>query len=587
MNLFDLVATLRLDTSQYEQQINSAGNKAKNFGEKAGGFLKKGASVVAGFTAGVTALGVAFTNSAKKTAEYGDNVDKMSQKIGISAEAYQKWDYVMQRAGMSVDSLKMGMKTLSQQAEQNSEDFQKLGISQEEVASLSQEELFEKTIKGLSQMESGTERAVLATKLLGRTGTELGPLLNQGSEAIEEQMEIAEKYGMVMPESAVKASAQFKDSLTTMEMTMNGLKNRLMGDFLPSLTQVTDGLGLVFTGDISGADKIIEGISGIIDGVKNKIPAIMELGGKIVSGLAKAILESAPSLFKEGTKLISDLITQFVSKLPEIIAIGTDIITSVIEGITEAVPNLIDKIPDIVISLVTAFAQNFPKIMESGLKLLLALAEGVIKAVPQLIKQAPLIISQFIQGIAGTYRAIFNAGLQVVSKLSEGVSNMWGSFKTKVANFVRQIPETIKNGIAGIVSIGADIVRGLWNGISNNLQWIKDLISGWIGNVKSFIKNLFGISSPSKWARDVIGGNIVKGLAKGLEEGEELVQSAFDALLPDYKGDYAMNIESPATAEARGVQIINYITVDGAENPEDYADRFVRQLRMDMRMANG
>ena len=587
MNLFDLVATLRLDTSQYEQQINSAGDKAKNFGEKAGGFLKKGASVVAGFTAGVTALGVAFTDSAKKTAEYGDNVDKMSQKIGISAEAYQKWDYVMQRAGMSVDSLKMGMKTLSQQAEQNSEDFQKLGISQEEVASLSQEELFEKTIKGLSQMESGTERAVLATKLLGRTGTELGPLLNQGSEAIEEQMEIAEKYGMVMPESAVKASAQFKDSLTTMEMTMNGLKNRLMGDFLPSLTQVTDGLGLIFTGDMSGADKIIEGINGIIDGVKNKIPAIMELGGKIVSGLAKAILESAPSLFKEGTKLISDLITQFVSKLPEIIAIGTDIITSVIEGITEAVPNLIDKIPDIVISLVTAFAQNFPKIMESGLKLLLALAEGVIKAIPQLIKQAPLIISQFIQGIAGMYSAIFNAGSQVVSKLSEGVSNMWGAFKTKVANFVRQIPETIKNGIAGISSIGADIVRGLWNGISNNLQWIKDLISGWIGNVKSFIKNLFGISSPSKWARDVIGGNIVKGLAKGLEEGEELVQSAFDALLPDYKGDYAMNIESPAPAEARGVQIINYITVDGAENPEDYADRFVRQLRMDMRMANG
>lgn len=587
MDLFDLVATLKLDTSEYETQINSAGEKAKAFGQKAGGFLKGSVAVVAGMTTAVTGLGVAFTNSAKKTAEYGDNVDKMSQKIGISAEAYQKWDYVMQRAGTSVDNLKMGMKTLSQQAEQNSEDFQKLGISQEEVANLSQEELFEKTIKGLANMEEGTERAVLASKLLGRAGVDLGPLLNEGSEAIEEQMEIAEKYGMVMPESAVKASAAFEDSLTTMNMTITGLKNRLMGDFLPSLTQVTDGLAKVFTGDMSGADDIVAGIDSLVQGITNKMPQVLELGGRIVEGLAQAILQSAPELFSEGTKLISDLIGKFVEKLPEIVSIGTDIIVSVINGLSDSLPDLIDKIPDIIVSLVTAIAQNLPKIIESGLKLLLALAEGVIKAIPQLIKQAPLIISQFVKAILGVLSTVLNVGSQIVSKLSEGVSNMWGSFKTKVANFIRQIPETIKNGIAGMASIGADIVRGLWNGISNSLQWIKDLISGWIGNVKSFIKNLFGISSPSKWARDVIGGNIVKGLAKGLEEGEELVQSAFDALLPDYKGDYAMNIESPATAEARGVQIINYITVDGAENPEDYADRFVRQLRMDMRMANG
>lgn len=582
MNLFDLVATLKLDATSYEQGLTDAEKKGKTFGERAGSFLKGGVAVVTGMTTAVAGLSAAFVSGANKTAQYGDNIDKMSQKIGISAEAYQKWDYVMQRAGTSVDNLKMGMKTLSQQAEQNSEDFQKLGISQEEVANLSQEDLFEKTIKGLANMEEGTERAVLASKLLGRAGVDLGPLLNEGSEAIEEQMEIAEKYGMVMPESAVKASAAFEDSMTTMRMTMDGLKNRLMGDFLPSLTAVTDGLALIFTGDMSGADKIIEGVNGIIEDINQKLPQIMELGGKIVGGLAQAILQNAPELFTEGTKLISDLIGKFVEKLPDIVSIGTDIIVSVIDGLSESLPDLIDKIPQIIVSLVTALTENLPKIVESGGALIVSLVGGIINALPELLKQAPEIISQFVQGIIGMGREVLNSGGQIVEKLHEGISSMWDWFKDKVKEFAQAIPEKIKEIISDVSNIGANIVSGLWEGISDKARWLKDMISGWIGDVKSFLKSLFGISSPSKWARDIIGGNIVKGLAQGLESGEAVIQNAFDSLLPDYNGDYALNVERPS-AGANGVQIINYITVDGAENPEDFAERFVRQLKLDMR----
>ena len=551
MNLFDLVATLKLDATSYEQGLTDAEKKGKTFGERAGSFLKGGIAVVTGMTTAVAGLSASFVAGANKTAQYGDNIDKMSQKIGISAEAYQKWDYVMQRAGTSVDNLKMGMKTLSQQAENNSEEFQKLGISQEEVANLSQEDLFEKTIKGLANMEEGTERAVIASKLLGRAGVDLGPLLNEGSEAIEEQMEIAEKYGMVMPESAVKASAAFEDSMTTMRMTMNGLKNRLMGDFLPSLTKVTDGLALVFTGDMSGADKIIEGVNGIIDGIEQKLPKIMELGGKIVSGLAQAILQSAPQLFSEGTKLISDLIGKFAEKLPEIVSIGTDIVVSVIDGLSKSLPDLIDKIPQIIVSLVTAFSKNVPKLVESGGKLILALVNGVIKAVPALIKQAPVIISQLVQGLLSMVGKVFNAGGSIIASLSDGISNAWNWFKGVITGFFEQIPTIITNAISGLYSIGSNIVSGIWQGISGGLGWIKSMISGWVGNVKDFLKALFGISSPSKWARDIIGGNIVEGLAIGLDNGQDVIQKSFDNLLPEY--------ESPAyDINGTGVSGANY-----------------------------
>ena len=172
---------------------------------------------------------------AKQTAEAGDNIDKMSQKIGMSAEAYQKWDFILEQNGANIESLKAPMKTLATQAQKNSAAFQKLGISQEEVASLSQEDLFAKTIEGLQNMGEGTERTALASQLLGKGATELGPLLNASAEETAALAEQAEKYGFIMSDAEVKASAAFDDSLNVLSKTMEGLKNRMMAEFLPAL----------------------------------------------------------------------------------------------------------------------------------------------------------------------------------------------------------------------------------------------------------------------------------------------------------------------------------------------------------------
>ena len=57
----------------------------------------------------------------KETAEYGDQVDKASQKIGISATAYQEWSAVLEHSGTSVDILQTGMKSMRTAMESLSE----------------------------------------------------------------------------------------------------------------------------------------------------------------------------------------------------------------------------------------------------------------------------------------------------------------------------------------------------------------------------------------------------------------------------------------------------------------------------------
>lgn len=55
----------------------------------------------------------AITDVVGGLAEYGDKIDKESQKLGISAQAYQEWDAVLQHSGTSMDVLKRGMMTMS------------------------------------------------------------------------------------------------------------------------------------------------------------------------------------------------------------------------------------------------------------------------------------------------------------------------------------------------------------------------------------------------------------------------------------------------------------------------------------------
>lgn len=555
MDFFDLSASLTLNSSEYEAGLNEAVAKATSFGGRFASVIGK--TAVASATAFATALGVGIGVLKKgitATADYGDKVDKMSQKIGISAEAYQKWDYVMQRAGGNVDSLKMGMKTLSQQAEKNNEAFQQLGISQEEVANLSQEELFERTIKGLSEMEAGTERTALASELLGRAGADMAPLLNEGSDAIEEQMEIAEKYGMVMSDEAVKASASFKDSVTTMSMTMQGMRNRMMGEFLPALTEVTDGLALLFTGDMSGLEQVEEGITGFIDKLSEVIPQIMEVGGSIVTSLLTAIISNLPKLVEGAVSMVSTMATEFTKNLPMILNAGIQIILALVTAIGQSAPELIPAITEAVVTMVDTLANNIPLLVASGIALISGLAKGLIKAIPTLVRSIPKILKSLVSGIGQGVGQMLTAGINLVSALVKGIGQKVSDVMKKAKELVTKAKDAVIEKAKEMLSAGLEIVKGIWQGISDGKEWIKTKIREWVGNVKDFLKSLFGIKSPSKWARDVIGMNISKGMALGITDGQKYVEDAMDELMPsDY--EYETRVVTGGFQDAISVSI--------------------------------
>lgn len=552
-----LLFDTKLDTSGISSGLGKIGSLA-------GTGLKAAAAGVAAVTAAGVAAGTAFVSAASATASYGDNVDKMSQKLGISAEAYQKWDFVLQQNGASIEGLQTSMKTLATQAQANAEEFQALGISEQELASLSQEELFERTIAGLQGMEEGTERTALASKLLGKSATELGPLLNQTAEDTEALKKQAEDYGLVMSDEAVAASAAFCDSMNLMQQTMKGMKNRAMAEFLPAITKVTDGLALLFTGDTSGVDSINEGISDILSKVDEIMPKVLEVGGSIISNLAGVLLENLPTIIDTGMDILFKLVDGIIQALPQLleaamqicerlasgileylpqlIEVALQMILTLATGIAQSIPQMIPQIIEIVLQICNTLIENLPLLIEAAIQIFLGIVTGLIQALPQIIAALPTLIDSIINALINSIPLLVDCGVQlfvaliqnlpaiivaivkavpqIVNSIIKGFTALFGSMKTVGSDLMTKVKEGLQSMASNLVaeakSIGGNIVDGIKNGISAGWEKLKS----WVGDLASSLfdsaKSALGIASPSKKFR-YLGEMCVAGFDDGIE----------------------------------------------------------------------
>ena len=130
----DIALNLKLDKKPYEKGLADVKSSANRIGSGIGKSLAVG---IAGALGAVVAT-AGLKSIISQASQLGDTVDKMSQKLGMSSQAYQEWDYIMQRCGASMESMTTSMKTLASSAETSKDAFDELGISQAEIASLSQ-----------------------------------------------------------------------------------------------------------------------------------------------------------------------------------------------------------------------------------------------------------------------------------------------------------------------------------------------------------------------------------------------------------------------------------------------------------------
>jgi len=530
------------DADKLGDEVEKTGKEADESGkkfEKLGGVLK-GVGIAIG--AAMAAIGTAAVAAGKKmydmatdSAEAGDRVDKASQKLGLSAKAYQEWDYVLSQNGASIDSLGAGMKTLqktmsglTEDGDKSSEAFKKIGINFDEIKGKSPEEAFDLTVKALQKMPQGAEKTAAAMKLLGKQGMELMPLLNQTAGETDALKQRANDLGMVMSEDVVSASVKFTDSLDTLKRTFAGVKNSIGSQLLPGLTQITDGLAGLISGNKEAAESIKAGaksvinsisevlpqilnvlmtiveavaeiapeiIATLINGISSNLPTLMKSAAAIITALLSGIIGALPALAEGAVALVMTLLSGILDNLPALLEAAIQVVVTLVQGISEALPQLIPAIVQAVVTMVTALIDNLPMILDAALQLVLGLTQGILDALPVLISALPAIIIGIVNFIISSIPQIIDAGIKLLTSLITALPEIINAIVAAIPQIINglvkaiigSIPQLIDSGVKLLVSLIQNLPQIITAIVTSIPKIVTGLVNAIVGNIPQIV----------------------------------------------------------------------------------------------------
>lgn len=498
------------------------------------------AAAVTAATAAAVAVGKEFIEAANDVAAYGDEVDKTSQKMGLSAQAYQEWDYVMKIAGTDMASMTTGMKTLTNKISDAANGsgeaaamFASLGVSMDDLKNLSQEEIFKKTIAGLQNMEEGADRSALAVDLFGKSGQNLAPLLNMTAEETQNLIDKANEYGMIMGDDAVKDAAAYTDAVTTLKGTFEGLKNSLMSQFLPSLTTVMDGLSAIFAGDEGGIDMIKEGIEQLTANIAQVSPQLFTLVETIVTALIAGFGPMLPQVVSSIFSFINQAITTIAGMVPQLTPAITEGIKGVCAALLDSLPLIISALIEMVTELVVWLASddNVNTLIDGILQLVSILATGLADALPILIPALVNIIGQIAQAMTdpANVQMILNSVLYIVGAivvaLVAALPEIGGVIVKYVTNIIANIKQfgTTLMGwltpfISNIKNTFSNWINNIKTSFTTAFNYIKNTVSQIVTNVQTFVTNVVNKLKELPEKVVSIGKDLVKGLWNGISD---------------------------------------------------------------------
>lgn len=547
MNVFELFAKLTLDSSDYDKSLDDAKKEASELGQtwdKAKGQISKGMGQITTGVGVLAGAGAAAFKAADSASKNLDTIDKMSQKLGMSTQAYQEWDYVLQISGADIQSLGSGLKTLTNKfddAKSGSEGavkaFERIGLSMDDIKDMSREDLFSAVIYAFQDMGDTAERAALANELLGRSGTELAPLFNTTSEETKNLIQQVNDLGGVMSEEAVKNGAAFQDSLTSLKTAFSGASNSLMAELVPAITSLMDKIA-AFIAD-GGLDKIIQTMKDLAPVIGLVVAGFA--GFKIVSGIVSVIQGVSTAMQALNLVFAANPIGLVVAAVAALIAIFVTLWNNC-EEFREFWINLWEDIKAFAVQAWEAIKSAFEAVGTWFKEKFQAAKDGIMEAWSNIKEKFAEKWSQIKEAFSAAKdwfydkfktakEAIMNSWSNIKEKFSEKWSqikdafnttkswfsekftdaknatvNAWSDISSKMNDVWSRIKEAFRTGEA--LDWALDLARNFINGITQKLRDMWDMGNRIIDNIWQGIKSL----NPFQWGKDLIS-NFTSGIS--------------------------------------------------------------------------
>jgi TP901 family phage tail tape measure protein len=373
---------------------------------------------------------------------------------------------------------------------------------------------------------------------------------------------------------------------------------------LPGLTKIGGDLinGLI-SSVTQNSGSITTAVSQLLNNLASTISTglnvFTSVGVNLLTTIANGMTQGIPTFLGQALPMLTQFTESLRSNAGKLINAGLTLIQNIAQGLINSIPVLIAYVPTIITNLAGIINDNAPKILATGVTIITNLAIGLVRAIPLLIANLPKIIT----AIVSVFTAFnwFSLGKNIVTGIIKGVKNLPSLLKTAAKNAVNGFKGAFRGN--GILSA----VKGAFTKIPSAVKSIftkaVSLVKSFPGRFKSALKfswslphlNLphlsvsggkapFGIggkgSLPSfhiSWYKKAMESPYVFSDATLFGAGE-----AGDEML--YGRSRLMSDIREATRGTKNDVTIN-VTVNGADNPEEWGRRMASELRRQVKMA--
>lgn len=223
--------------SSSSPRSGAAREAGTGFDLAASGGLAVGYGALAGLAA-LTGIAALIQNAVVNYANESAEILRNSQALDMNAQQLQTWMKIGEKAGIDQQSMTQDFGRFSKALAEGAPNLKATGVDLQQIGITS-------TNSGVAILQLAdyfhthndqAEKAAIATALFGRSGTELIPILDQGSQAFKSYEAELQKTGALLSNTELVAGARAQVAIAQFGEAWDGAKNRLLAAVLPGFT---------------------------------------------------------------------------------------------------------------------------------------------------------------------------------------------------------------------------------------------------------------------------------------------------------------------------------------------------------------
>lgn len=524
MDVFDLAASLTLNTNNYMNGLSSAGSAISSFGSKLSSGLQTAAKVstaaVGAAATGIASLTTAAVNSyaeyeqlvggvdtlfkdaSQKVQEYADNAYKTA---GMSAN-----DYMANATAFSASLISsLGGDTAAAAEYANramvsmSDNANKMGTAMDSIVATYQSlsrgnyAMLDNLKLGYGGTKAELQRLIADAATYTDVQKEMGITVDASSmsfDNIVNAIAVVQGHLGIAGATALEAGTTIEGSVNSMKAAwanlvtgiaddnadLEGLINNLvttivgdgtetnlgvLGNIMPAVKQALTGAANLINELLP---RIMQEIPTIIN---DNLPILAEAAVGVVQSLVDGISSNQEMLFDTIFDVVMYLVDSFVGLLPKVVELGLGLIVSIANGIAENLPKLVPTVISVITQIVETLTSPdvLGNLVHASVEIIVTLAEGIMNALPTLLEKAPVIVQNLVNTVIENAPLLIESARTIIETLSSGIVGFIPDLIPTVVSIVITIVENLINNVDKLIDSAIEIIMALANGLINSL----------------------------------------------------------------------------------------------------------------------